>query len=171
MQRLQKCSRRSLRATCWFVALGGLLATLASPPASATSYLSSEPIPSEDVVGSANLAKILNIGYANIELWSNRLLNSCQVVDNVIGALQANGAISTINSTNTKFLVAAGGFEAITNPSFVFTLQDGGAGGASQADVNTLSNALGFVLNQSGTAHFSTNNSKAYAFSLGLCGD
>ena len=33
-------------------------------------------------------------------------------------------------------------------------------------DVNVLDNALGYVLNQGGTAHFSADNAKAYAFAL-----
>jgi hypothetical protein len=33
-------------------------------------------------------------------------------------------------------------------------------------DVNVLDNALGYVLNQGGTAHFSPDNAKAYAFVL-----
>lgn len=151
-QQLAGSNRKARSGISWFAVLALLAVTLVARPASATTYLSAEPIPSGDVVGQANLDKILNIGYANLELWSNRLLNSCQVVDSVIGALQANGAISTINSTNRKVIVAAGGFEAITDPSYVFTIQDAGAGAVSQADVNTLSNALGFVLNQSGTA-------------------
>ena len=36
----------------------------------------------------------------------------------------------------------------------------------SEEDVNVLDNALGYVLNQGGTAHFSPDNPKAYAFSL-----
>jgi hypothetical protein len=48
----------------------------------------------------------------------------------------------------------------------VFTVQDTGAGAASAADVDVLGNALGYVLNQGGTAHFSPDNAKAYAFVL-----
>ncbi len=149
-----------------FAALVLLAVTLAARPAIATSYISAEPIPSVEIVGDSNLDKILGIGYANLELWSNRLLNDCHIVDNVIDTLKANRAISTVKSSNTKFLVAAGGFEAITDPSYVFTIQDSGSNAVSQADVDVLSNALGYVLNQSGTAHFSPDNPKAYAFSL-----
>ena len=54
----------------------------------------------------------------------------------------------------------------MTNPSFVFTVQDTGAGSATAADLNVLSNALGYVMNQGGTAHFSPDNAKAYALVL-----
>lgn len=143
-----------------------LITLLGVQPASATTYISAEPIPSGDVVGQQALARILSIGYPNLELWSNRLLNDCHIVQNVIDTLTANGAISTVNAGNTRFLVAAGGFEGVTDPSYVFTVQDSGANGVSAADIKVLDNALGYVLNQGGTAHFSPDNAKAYDFPL-----
>ena len=139
---------------------------LAVHTVSATSYLSVEPIPNRDVIGDENLARLRSIGYGNLERWSQRLLSECLAVDSVIDALSAHGTITSVRPTNTRFVVAAGGFEGATNPSFVFTLQDTGAGSVSMADVNVLSNALGYVLNQGGTAHFSPDNAKAYAFVL-----
>ncbi|HZM85693.1 MAG TPA: hypothetical protein VFF31_03965 [Blastocatellia bacterium] len=143
-----------------------LVATLSAHSVSATTYISAEPIPSRDVVGQNALAMILSVGYPNLELWSNRLLNDCHIVQNVIDALTSNGAISTVNAGNTRVRVAAGGFEGITDPSYVFTVQDSGPDAVSAADVNVLDNALGYVLNQSGTAHFSPDNARAYDFSL-----
>jgi len=125
-----------------------------------------EPIPNRDVVGEANLALIRSIGYSHLERWSQLLLTECRAVDRVIEALTAHGAIASVTPTNTRFLVAAGGFEAATNPSYVFTVQDSGPGAASMRDVNVLDNALGYVLNQGGTVHFSADNAKAYAFVL-----
>ena len=84
-------------------------------------------------------------------------------MDNVIQALSANGAITTVKLANTRFVVAAGGFEGATNPSYVFTVQDSGVGSVSLADINVLDNALGYALNQGGTTHFSIDNRKAYA--------
>ena len=132
----------------------------------AATYISVEPIPSRDVVGQDALARILSVGYPNLELWSNRLLNECGIVDEVINALASHGAISTVHPGNTSFRVAAGGFEAVTNPSYVFTVQDSGPDAVSEADVDVLDNALGYVLNQGGTAHFSPDNARAYFFSL-----
>lgn len=134
--------------------------------ASATTYMSVEPVPNRDIVGEDNLAAIRSIGYANLERWSQRLLDECRVADSVIDALSDNGAISSVTSTNTRAVVAAGGFEGGTNPSFVFTVQDSGAGSVTEADVDVLGNALGYVLNQGGTAHFSPDDFKAYAFPL-----
>ena len=143
-----------------------LVATLGAHSVTATTYISAEPIPSRDVVGQNALALILSVGYPNLELWSNRLLNDCNIVQNVIDALASNGAISTVNPGNTSFRVAAGGFEGITDPSYVFTVQDSGPNAVSAADIDVLDNALGYVLNQSGTAHFSPDNARAYDFSL-----
>jgi hypothetical protein len=139
---------------------------LAVHTVTATTYISVEPIPNRDVIGEENLAKLRSIGYANLERWSERLLNECLVVDSVINALSAHGATRSVTTGNTRFVVAAGGFEGVTNPAFVFTVQDMGAGSVSEADVNVLGNALGYVLNQGGTAHFSPDNAKAYAFAL-----
>jgi len=68
-------------------------------------------------VGETNLAKILGIGYPSLELWSQRLLNDCRLVENVINVLSDNRAISTVIPANTRYLVAAGGFQGHTNPS------------------------------------------------------
>jgi hypothetical protein len=143
-----------------------LLAVILVQPVTATTYISAEPIPSEDVVGQNALNLILSAGYSNLELWSNRLLNDCHIVQNVVDVLTANGAISTVNSTNTSVRVAAGGFEGITDPSYVFTVQDSGPNAVSAADITVLDNTLGYVLNQGGTAHFSPDNAKAYDFPL-----
>ena len=133
---------------------------------SATTYMSVEPIPNRDVVGQDDLTLLRGIGYANLERWSELLLSRCLVVENVIETLTAHRAITSVTNANTRFVVAAGGFEGATNPSYVFTIEDSGAGAASMHDVNVLDNALGYVLNQGGTVHFSADNARAYAFVL-----
>ena len=148
--------------------VGGLVAVLsmAVQSVSATTYMSVEPVPNRDIVGQADLTLLRSIGYDNLEHWSNLLLSRCLVVDSVIQALTAHDAVTSVTNANTRFLVAAGGFEGATNPSYVFTIQDSGPGAASMRDVNVLDNALGYVLNQGGTVHFSADNAKAYAFVL-----
>jgi hypothetical protein len=131
------------------------VATVGTDRLSAQTYISAEPIPSEDIVGSTNLAKILGIGYPNLALWSERLLCECHLVQDVIYTLADNRAITTVTLSNTRFAVAAGGFEGLTDPSYVFTIEDAGPYAASAADIYVLDNALGYVLNQSGTAQFS----------------
>jgi len=132
-----------------------LLACAALPSAWAQTYVSAEPIPSQDIVGTANLTKILNLGYPNLELWSQRLLNDCQVVQNVINVLSDNRAITTVTFGNTRYKVAAGGFEAVTDPTYVLTFDDSSPAAASASDIFVLDNALGYALNQGGTAQFS----------------
>ena len=165
MQINEKIMKRRSKISC-FAMIVLLVATLGAHSVIATTYISAEPIPSGDVVGQNALASILSVGYPNLELWSNRLLNDCNIVQNVIDVLASNGAISTVNPANTRVLVAAGGFEGITDPSYVFTVQDSGPNAVSATDIGVLDNALGYVLNQSGTAHFSPDNAKAYDFSL-----
>ena len=143
-----------------------LAAALGAHAAAFTTYISVEPIPSRDVVGQEALDRLLSAGYPTLERWSTRLLEECGIVQQVIDVLGSEGAISTVNAGNTTFRVAAGGFESVTNPSFVATVLDSGPGAVSGEDVDVLDNALGYVLNQGGTAHFSPDNAKAYAFSL-----
>ncbi|HWO26788.1 MAG TPA: hypothetical protein VNO30_49000 [Kofleriaceae bacterium] len=143
-----------------------LVATLGAEPALATTYLSAEPIPTPDVVGAGSLAKLESIGYARLERWSRRLLDECRIVDQTIGVLAAHRAISTVDATNTSATVAAGGFEAVSHPSYVLTVRDTGPGAASAADLDVLANALGYVLNQDGTAYFTPDSANAYQFAL-----
>ena len=143
-----------------------LVATLAVQAGMATTFMSVEPIPGGDVVGETELALIESAGYEHLELWSIRLLDECGFVQRTIDALSDDGVINTVNGGNTNVVVAAGGFEGTTHPSFVFTLRDSGPDSVSAPDVDVLDNALGYVLNQEGTAHFSPDNFKAYAFAL-----
>jgi len=134
----------------------------------AQTFISAEPIPSGTVVGQDNLAAIKNLGYRNMELWSQRLAGDCRMVDNIVSVLSANRAITTINQANTRYRVAAGGFQGVTDPSFVFALSDAGPFAVSQSDVFVLDNALGYVLNQDGTAQFSLQYSPANPYQFAL---
>lgn len=129
-------------------------ATLAARPVCAETYISAEPIPSQQIVGKADLAKIEGLGYSNMALWSHRLLDDCGIVQNVISTLSNNKAISTITSGNTRYGVAAGGYEGVTDPSYIFRIEDSGPAAASAADIFVLDNALGYALNQGGNAQF-----------------
>jgi hypothetical protein len=145
-----------------------VLIAAAALTAGAQTYISAEPIPSGTVVGAANLAAIEKLGYRNMELWSQRLLCNCRIVDKIIDVLSDNGAITTLRQTNTRVQVAAGGFEGVTDPSYVLTLLDSGSLAVFQSDVFVLDNALGYALNQDGTAQFSLRfaSSNPYVFPL-----
>jgi hypothetical protein len=144
-------TQRSPQCRRGFIAL---LLAAAALPAAAQTYISAEPIPSGTVVGSSNLAAIENLGYANMALWGQRL-QACGLVDNILDALSDNRAITTLTRANSTYQVAAGGFQGVTDPSYVFSMVDSGPAAVSQSDVFVLDNALGYTLNQDGTAQFS----------------
>ncbi len=156
-------NRSTIAVVAWIVLIG---ATLAARPAFAQTYASAEPIPSVQIVGKADLAKIEGVGYSKLALWSLRLLYDCGIIQNVISTLSDNKAISTIHPSNTLYGVAAGGYEAVTDPSYVFRIEDSGPRAASAADIFVLDNALGYALNQGGTAQFglSYDPSNPYTF-------
>jgi hypothetical protein len=139
---------------------------MGSTSGAAQTYVSAEPIPSQQIVGTANLASIESLDYATRALWAQRLLGDCRMVQNVIDVLADNGAISTLNPANTTYRVAAGGFQGVTDPSYVFTMVDAGPFAASQSDIFVLDNALGYALNQGGTAQFGLqyNPNNPYTF-------
>jgi hypothetical protein len=145
-------NRSAIPVLAWIVLIG---ATLAARPVSAQTYVSAEPIPSVQIVGKADLAKIEGLGYSKLALWSVRLLYDCGIVQNVISTLSDNKAITTIRPSNTLYGVAAGGYEGVTDPSYVFKIADSGPRAASAADIFVLDNVLGYALNQGGTAQFS----------------
>jgi len=166
MSRKSRFTRNQLRympnhLCAWILVL--LATTL---PAAAQTYISAEPIPSASVVGAANLAAIESLGYPSRALWAQRL-QGCGIVDNIVLALWENKAITTLNPLNTRYQVAAGGFQGVTDPSYVFTMVDSGPLAVSQSDVFVLDNALGYALNQGGTAQFSLryNPSNPHDFS------
>ena len=113
--------RRCRTHTARLVVAAGLVTAVHS--VSATTYMSVEPIPHRDVIGEDDLARLRSIGYDRLARWSELLLSQCLVVDRVIEALTTHGAITSVAvGSNTEFVVAAGGFEGATNPSFVFTI-------------------------------------------------
>jgi hypothetical protein len=89
--------------------------------------MSVEPIPHRDVIGEENLARLRGIGYDRLARWSELLLSQCLVVDRVIESLTTHGAITSVAvGSNTTFVVAAGGFEGATNPSYSRLFRDSG---------------------------------------------
>ena len=110
----------------------------------ASKFGSVEPIANPDVIDTTLLRdQSLRVR----EAFATRLLQ-CGIVRQVEDALSSTGAITTINDLNTHFAVGAGGFAGSTNPSFVYTVMDDGPNAASTADVEVLTNSLGYVLSQ-----------------------
>jgi hypothetical protein len=117
---------------------------LALGTAQANSYGSVEPIANSAVIDTLPLRdQDLEVR----EAFAERLLQ-CGIVDEVIDVLTLTNAISTINSLNTSFEVAAGGFAGNTNPTYAYTMIDSGPDAATKDDVKVLTDSLGYVLSQ-----------------------
>ena len=156
---------RRLYASLLFALVALAATTFLATPATATTYMSVEPVPNVDVVGQELLDNLVGLDFRVRARWADLLLD-CNLVAGVINALASDGTVTTLNDANIFFSVAAGGFEGTTNPTYLFTIVDSGVNAASVADVETLVNALGYVLSQGGTIHFSPDDSGAYDFPL-----
>jgi len=78
------------------------------------------------------------------------------------GAIAANVNYAGANP-NVNIIVAAGGFQGVTDPTYSLTVDDTIV---SPDDVATISNILGYVLNQGGTSHFDLFSPNFYDFQL-----
>ena len=130
------------------------------PSAAANTYGSVEPIPNPDVIDTGPLR---DQSLAVKEAFAERSFE-CGVVDEVIDALTSSGAVTTIDGLNTSFDVAAGGFAGETNPAFVYIVVDSGPNAASTADIETLTNSLGYVLSQGSAFLLDGDNPAAFDF-------
>ena len=119
-----------------------------------------EPIPNPDVIDTGPLR---DQSLAVKEAFAERSFE-CGVVDEVIDALTSSGAVTTIDGLNTSFDVAAGGFAGATNPAFVYIVVDSGPNAASTADIETLTNSLGYVLSQGSAFLLDGDNPAAFDF-------
>lgn len=129
-------------------------------PLSAEKLGSVEPIVNPAVVDTTALQ---NQPLRVREAFATRLLQ-CGLVDQVVQALSAARAITTINELNTSFAVSAGGFAGRTNPAFVFTAVDAGPNAASGADIRVLTDSLGFVLSQASAFLFDPGDPSSLDF-------
>lgn len=110
----------------------------------AQTYGSVEPIANGAVLDTGPLRdQSLAVRFA----FAERLLQ-CGIVGHVFGVLSSTGSVTTIDALNTHLEVGAGGFAGATNPSFVYTVVDGGPNAATHRDIRTLTDSLGYVLSQ-----------------------
>jgi hypothetical protein len=164
---METTMRRTREGSRLVALLCALIAMAASLPARATSYISAEPIPSVQIAGVDGLAKIESAGLDALGNWSTDLAG-CGMVTNTIDALKAYGAIGANviysgASPTVVIAVAAGGYQGVTDPSYLLTIDDSVV---SPGDVAKISNALGYVLNQGGTAHFNLDSPNYYQSQL-----
>ncbi len=79
--------------------------------------------------------------------FAERLFH-CGIVDVVERLLSLERVTTTLDDRNTRFRVSAGGFQGRTNPTFAFSAIDSGPNAASHADLQALTDSLGFVMTQ-----------------------
>jgi len=138
-----------------------LLALLALATASQV-VLSSSPIPNYAVIGDANLAAIEAKSYATRERWAKQLLNQCGVIDQTLALLAGETCGRIVQSGRgavRSVSVSAGGFEAVTDPTFIFDVDSTKLDGTATA---ILDNAVAFVLSQGGNGRFTTDTSVGF---------
>jgi hypothetical protein len=126
----------------------------------ANTYGSVEPIANPAVIDTSALRdQPLKVR----EAFATRLLQ-CGIVSQVVDALSATGAVTTINDLNTHFAVGAGGFAGETNPSYVYTVIDNGPNAASRRDVKVLTDSLGYVMSQGSAFLLDADNTSSFDF-------
>lgn len=145
-----------------------MVAVLAGPagaeasftPVDDNTYGSVEPVPNPTVI---DTTPIRDLSLSTRETLADRIF-ACGVVDDVIASLTATGAISTINDSNSLFDVSAGGFAGNTSPAIVYTVVDSGPDAASQADIEILTNSLGYVFSQGSGFLLDADDPSSFAF-------
>ncbi len=142
------------------IAVAAVLSFSFCAAAQANTYGSVEPIANPDVIDTDALR---NQPLRVREAFANRLLQ-CGIVDEVVDALTATGAVKTINGLNTHFQVGAGGFFGETNPAYVYTVIDDGPNAASFDDIRVLTDSLGYVLSQASAFLLDADNPDSYDF-------
>ena len=139
------------------VALG---AVLVSGEATAETLGAIEPFANDAVLDMGPLeSQDLDVRAA----FAERLL-ACGIVDRVEQLLSDRHITTTINDRNTHFAVSAGGFEAITNPTYAYTVIDTGPGAANHGDIALLIDSLGYVLSQGSAFLLDADNPASFDF-------
>lgn len=129
-------------------------------PVDDNTYGSVEPVPNPTVV---DTTPIRDLSLTTREVLADRIF-ACGVVDDVIDALTETGAISSITDANSTFDVSAGGFAGNTSPAIVYTVADSGPDAAGQADIEVLTNSLGYVFSQGSAFLLDADDPTSFAF-------
>lgn len=129
-------------------------------PVDDNTYGSVEPVPNPAVI---DTRPIRDLSLSTREVLADRIF-ACGVVDDVIAALTETGAISTIDASNSLFDVSAGGFAGSTSPAFVYTVEDSGSDATVLADIEILTNSLGYVFSQGSGFLLDADNPSSFGF-------
>jgi hypothetical protein len=121
-------------------------------------FIAVAPIPNVNVVGQDALNYIYNTFDFDQRLkWATNI-DDCGLIQDTIDALVKNNLLTNKkgNALKCSYTIAAGGFEGISDPTYVFAITDSSI---TSSDINILSNALGYVLNQGGVNYFDLDHS------------
>jgi hypothetical protein len=119
-------------------------AALLAGAARAETVGSVEPIIDNGVIATGALtAQPLEVRAA----FAERLFQ-CGLVDDVERVLADARVTTTLDARNLRFAVSAGGFQGHTSPTFAFAATDSGPRAASHADIQAVTDGLGFVMTQ-----------------------
>jgi hypothetical protein len=129
-------------------------------PALAETFASVEPTASTAVV---NVEPFLEHDLEVRAAFAERLLQ-CGIVDDVERLLSRERATTTINDRNTHFQLAAGGFAGTTNPTYAFALDDTGPNAVSHADIQVLTDSLGYAMSQDSAFLLDADNPASFEF-------
>jgi hypothetical protein len=129
-------------------------------PALAETVASVEPIASTAVV---NIEPFLEQDLEVRAAFAQRLLQ-CGIVDDVERVLARERVTPTVNDRNTRFRLSAGGFAGSTNPTYAFTLIDTGPNAVSHADIQRLTDSLGFAMSQDSVFLLDEDNPASFEF-------
>jgi hypothetical protein len=130
-----------MKCEALLVALGSLASAGA---AMAETVGSVEPIIDNGVIDTGALTRQdLDVRAA----FAERLLQ-CGIVGDVERLLAAARVTTTVDDRNLRFQVSAGGFQGQTNPAFAFRAIDSGRNAVSHADIQAVTDSLGFVMTQ-----------------------
>jgi hypothetical protein len=139
---------------------------VAVPCALSLSHASAETIASVEPIASASVVDIMPFLEHDLEVraaFAGRLLQ-CGIVDDVERVLSRARVTTTINDANTRFRLSAGGFAGNTNPTFAFSLDDRGRNAASHADIQLLTDSLGFAMSQDSVFLLDKDNPDSFEF-------
>jgi hypothetical protein len=128
--------------------------------ARAETVASVEPIASTAVV---NIEPFLEQDLDVRAAFAQRLLQ-CGIVDDVESVLAREHIAPTVNDRNTRFRLSAGGFAGTTNPTYAFTFTDTGRNAVSHADIQLLTDSLGFAMSQDSVFLLDEDNPASFEF-------
>jgi hypothetical protein len=126
----------------------------------AETVASVEPIASTAVV---NIEPFLEQDLRVRAAFSERLL-ACGIVDDVERVLARERVTTTVSDRNTRFRLSAGGFAGTTNPTYAFRLTDTGPNAVSHADIQVLTDSLGFAMSQDSVFLLDEDNPASFEF-------